>query len=197
MAGNGPPSNPNAVRRNTRFGMTRLPSHGYTGRLPKWPLPDNPKLTAKVDLLQDDVDALEERDLDEGLSRAEQTKLTRTKERLAIAIAERDAIRETEKVLWRQLWRTPQASEWARLKWDREVAQYARHKAAAEIGSIDDSREARLRGEALGLTPKGLRSLMWVIDTDEVGQRRQDHAKQNAGTTATRVHLRAVDKSGS
>jgi hypothetical protein len=195
MAGNGPPSNPNAARRNTRVGMTRLPSHGYTGRLPKWPLPDNPKLTAKVDLLQDDVDALEERDLDEGLSRAEQTKLTRTKERLAIAIAERDAIRETEKVLWRQLWRTPQACEWARLKWDREVAQYARHKAAAEIGSIDDSREARLRGEALGLTPKGLRSLMWVIDADEVAVKRDE--KTSGSTPPARPRLIAVDNTGS
>ena len=193
MAGNGPPSNPNAARRNARVALTRLPSHGYTGRLPKWPLPDNPRLTAKVDMLQADVDELEQRDLDDGLSRTEQTKLTRTKERLAIAIAEREAIRETEKVLWRQLWRTPQASEWSRLKWDREVAQYARHKAAAEIGSIDDSREARLRGEALGLTPKGLRSLMWVIDGDELGALRAERAKP---TTPTRPRLVAVDNTG-
>ena len=193
MAGNGQAPNPNAARRNARVALTRLPSHGFTGRIPRWPLPDNPRLTAKVDTLQEDVELLEQRDLDEGLSRTEQTKLTRTKERLAIAIAEREAIRETEKVLWRQLWRTPQASEWSRLKWDREVAQYARHKAAAEIGSIDDSREARLRGEALGLTPKGLRSLMWVIDTDEVGERRE-RAKP---TTPTRPRLVAVDNTGS
>ena len=192
MAGNGPAGNPNAARRNARVGVTRLPSHGYTGRLPKFPLPDNPRLTARVDMLQDEVDDLEQRDLDDGLSRTEQTKLTRTKERLAIAIAERDAIRETEKVLWRQLWRTPQATEWARLKWDREVAQYTRHKAAAEIGSIDDSREARLRGESLGLTPKGLRSLMWVIDFDEVAVKRDEHKQPTSGTS-DRAHLRAVD----
>jgi hypothetical protein len=190
MAGNGPPSNPNAVRRNARVGLTQLPANGYTGRIPRWPLPDNPRLTAKVELLQADVDELEERDLDAGLSRTEQTKLTRTKERLAIAIAEREAIRDGEKHLWSKLWRTPQACEWARLKWDREVAQYVRHKAAAEIGSIDDSREARLRGEALGLTPKGMRSLMWVVASDEVGQKRQE---RTASTTPSRPRLRAVD----
>ena len=196
MAGNGPPGNPNAVRRNSRVGMTRLPSGGYTGRIPKWPLPDNPKLTARIRLLTDEIEVLEERDLDESLSRTEQTKLTRLRERLAIAEVERDTILDTEKQLWRQVWRTPQACEWKRLKWDRDVAQYVRHKAAAEVGSMDDSREARLRAEALGLSPKGLRSLMWVIDSDQVGEKREEKQQQAATGTdgpAPRRHLAAVD----
>lgn len=188
----GPPPNPNASRRNVRVGLVRLPAGGRQGRAPKWPLPDNPRLTAKVNIEQDLIEELEQRELDEGgLGRAEATKLTRAKQRLAIAEAERDEIRKTETALWRELWRTPQACEWERLKWTREVAQYVRHKAAAECGSLDDSKEARLRAEALGLTPKGLKALMWVIAHDEVGERRDEKKTTEQQTGARR--LRAVD----
>lgn len=193
----GPPPNPNASRRNTRVGMVRLPSGGRTGRTPKWPLPENPRLVALIQIEQDLIEELEERELeDDGLSRSDATKLTRAKQRLAIKQAELVAIVDTEKALWRELWRTPQAAEWDRLKWTREVAQYVRHKAAAEVGSLDDSKEARLRGEALGLTPTGLRKLMWVIDHDQVAEKRQERAEQTATGTdgkQTRRRLVAVD----
>lgn len=178
----GPPPNPNAVRRNQRVGVVVLPAEGYKGRTPKWPLPENPRLTARIRLIQDELEALEERELDEDLSRTERTKLTRLRERLAVAEAERDAIVEGEKDLWRKLWRTPQACQWAKLKWDRDVAQYVRHKAAAEVGSLDDSKEARQRGHHLGLTPKGMKDLMWTIATDELGERRQQQPVAATGT---------------
>lgn len=191
MAGNGPPGNASAIRRNPRVGLTRLPSGGRPGRTPRWPLPDDPRLTARVTIEVDLIEELEQKELDEGgLSRTDATKLTRAKQRLAIAEATLKAIQDTEKVLWRDLWKTPQACEWERLKWTREVAQYVRHKAAAECGSLEDSKEARLRGEALGLTPKGLRSLMWMIDSDEVGEKRQEKQQQ---ATSSRRRLRAVD----
>lgn len=196
MAGNGPNPNPNAIRRNPRVGVISLPSQGNTDRIPKWPLPENPRLTARISLIQDDIEQLEEREAEEGeLSRTERTKLTRMRERLAIAEAERTAILATEKDLWRKLWRTPQACEWARLRWDREVAQYVRHKAAAEIGSIDDSREARQRSDSLGLTPKGMKALMWVVANDELGERRAENQQQATGTDgAAPRHLVAVDE---
>lgn len=201
MAGTGLPPNPNAVRRNHRPGMVTLPSEGYTGRLPKWPLPNNPRLAARVGLLEADIEQLEELELEEGkLSRTQATKLTRTRERLAIAVAEKDAMVSTEKELWRKLWRTPQAAEWIRLKWDREVALYVRHQAAAEIGSMEDSKEARLRAKALGLTPDGMRSLMWTIAVDQVGAQRQQHEQTATGTDGQpgrRKHLAAVDLSES
>ena len=190
MAGNGPPPSPNAKRRNARVGMTRLPASGRKGPAPKWPLPADPRRSALIQLEQDAIEDLEQREIDEGgLSRNEATKLTRARQRLAIAEAEQAAIAEIEKELWRDLWRTPQACEWARLKWTREVAQYVRHKAAAEIGSLEESKEARLRAEALGLTPKGLRSLMWVIDHDEVAERRGERKTQETGSR----RLRAVE----
>jgi hypothetical protein len=193
VAGNGPPANPNAIRRNTRVGLVRLPAAGRRGRTPKWPLPDNPRLTARVDIEADLIEELEQRELDDGkLSRTDATKLTRAKQRLAIAETELRITLETETALWRELWRTPQAGEWERLKWTREVAQYVRHKVAAECGNLDESKEARLRAEALGLTPKGLRSLMWVIAEDEVAQARS--ARQAEDTAqARRRQIRAVD----
>ena len=190
----GPPPNPNAVRRNARVGLVTLPAEGHKGRAPKWPLTDNPALGARIRMIEDDIEVLEERELDEGdLSRTEKTRLTRLRERLAIAKAERDAIVETEKDLWRKLWRTPQAAEWSRQKWDREVAQYVRHKAAAEIGSLEDSKEARVRADALGLTPKGMKSLMWTISSDDLGARRQERAATGTDGAKVRRRMVAVD----
>lgn len=199
MAGTGPAGNPNAVRRNSRVGMVRLPAAGRKGRAPKWPLPENPRLGALIGLELDLIEELEERELEDGkLSKSDATKLTRARQRLAIKQAEVEAVRETETELWKELWRTPQACEWERLKWTREVAQYVRHKAAAEIGSLDDSKEARLRGEALGLSPTGLRKLMWVISHDEVKERRQEKKAEQAATgtdgPTSRRHLMAVEE---
>lgn len=195
MAGTGPPPNPNAIRRNPRVGVITLPAEGYTGRVPKWPLPANPRLAALDQLLEDDIDRLEEHELDDGkLSRTQATKLTRLRERLAVIKAERDAISATEKELWRKLWRTPQAAQWIRLKWDREVALYVRHQAAAEIGSMEDSREARLRAKAIGLTPDGMKTLMWTIVEDQVAQRRQHHDQATGSESGGRRRLNAVEK---
>lgn len=164
--------------------------------MPTWPLPRNPRLVAMIQLEQDAVDELEEKELDGGLSRTEVTKLTRTRQRLAVRQAELDAIEETEKELWKKLWRTPQACEWARLKWDRDVAQYVRHKAAAEIGSLDDSREARQRGHHLGLTPKGMKDLMWTIGVDQVAEKRaakKAAAQDDEVSRRRRARPKAVD----
>lgn len=189
----GPAPNPNAKRRNPRVGMTVLPAAGRAGRTPRWPLPDNPRLTARINLLQDAIDELEERELADGkLSRTDRTALTRKRESLAIAEAERDAIRETEKVLWRELWRTPQACEWERLRWTREVAQYVRWKAAAECGDLDAGKESRQYADRLGLTPKGLRGLMWVIAPDEVAAARADRAAEQSAQRRRRS-IKAVD----
>jgi hypothetical protein len=195
MAGTGPPPNPGAIRRNPRVGLVTLPAEGYRGRTPKWPLPDNPRLTATIQTIEDEIEVLEDLEADGKISRTQQTKLTRTRMRLAVATAERDAIRDSEKELWRKLWRTPQAAQWATLKWDREVALYVRHQAAAEIGSMEDSREARLRAKALGLTPDGMKSLMWTIATDQVGaQRQQRQAATGTDGAPPRRRLSAVEE---
>lgn len=198
MAGTGPPPNPNAIRRNARQGLTTLPAEGRKGRTPKWPLLPNPRLTARINILADAVEELEERELAEGkLTRSERTALTRKTEALAIAREEKRVIEETEAELWRELWHTPQACEWERLRWNREVAQYARWKAQAEAGDLDAGKESRQYADRLGLSPKGMRALMWVIATDQVGAKRQERTEQKAtgtdGGGKPKRRLRAVD----
>lgn len=180
----GPDPNPNARRRNARVGPIVLPSEGRRGRAPKWPLPANPRLTARINLLQDAVDELEERELADGkLSRTDRTALTRKTEALAIAREERSVIEATEKELWSELWKTPQAVEWERLRWTREVAQYARWKAQAEAGDLDAGKESRQYADRLGLSPKGLRALMWTIAVDQVKEKRDERGRQAATGT--------------
>lgn len=187
MAGTGPAANPNARRRNARVGPLVLPAHGPAGRAPKWPLPDNPRLQAQIEMLEETISELEEREIDEGkLSRTDQTKLTRTRERIAIRRKELEVIQATEKELWRDLWKTPQANEWKRLQWTREVAQYVRWKAQAEVGDLDAGKEARQLADRIGLTPKSMRALMWTIAVDEVAELRQEKRQQAATGTEGR-----------
>lgn len=186
----GPAPNPLAIRRNHRAGVTRLPAGGYRGRMPKWPLRDNPKLIAAVAAEETTIEELEEKQVDDDLTRIEAAKLARAKLRLLVAEETLRAIRKVEAEVWRSLWRTPQASEWIRYRWTREVAQFVRHQAAGELGSLEQSREARIRADSLGLTPKGLKALMWVIDGDEVAEQRAGHT---GGRTPSRRWLAAVD----
>lgn len=196
MAGTGPAPNPNAQRRNSRVGVVRLPSGGRKGRTPKWPLPANPRLTGAIGIEQRTIEELEELELENGkLSAAESARLTRAKHRLAITEETLKVTQETETKLWRDLWKTPQAVEWDRQGWLREVAQYVRWKVLAECGDLDAGKEARQYADRLGLNPKALRALMWTIDADEVGAKRQERNTEQPATERRR--LRAVDASGS
>ena len=148
----GPPPNPNAIRRNTRVGMTVLPASGRPGRPPKWPLAGR--------------------------------------------------MFAGELAAWRELWKMPQAVAWERLALVRVVARYCRILVEAESygdGADKARAEARQLEDRLGLTPKAMRSLMWVISDDEVGEKRDDKtgaAAQSASSgteKSARRRLRAVD----
>lgn len=102
-----------------------------------------------------------------------------------------------EKHAWAQLWATPQAVAWERLGWTRVVARYVRVMLKAEDGDERAWAETRLLEKELGLTPAALRSLMWVIDADEVAEKRQTHTRRQATGTdgAPARKLRVVDPS--
>ncbi len=79
-------------------------------------------------------------------------------------------ISPSEKILWDQLWKTPQASEWAKngLGQAIEVALYVRvldqaQRPAAAIGLV---KEARLMAEHLGLSSVGLDRNKWRLTAD-------------------------------
>lgn len=95
-----------------------------------------------------------------------------------------------EASLWDELWHTPQAVVWERLGWSRTVARYCLIELAAEDMVEGALAEARQLEDRLGLTPKAMRMLLWVISDDEVGERRD--AKAPSAAKRSR-RLRAVD----
>jgi hypothetical protein len=80
---------------------------------------------------------------------------------------------DDERVIWADLWATPQAVAWERLGWTRVVARYCRVVLAAEILDRDAMAEARQLEDRLGLTPKAMRLLLWEIVSDEVAAKRR------------------------
>jgi hypothetical protein len=188
MAGMGPPPKPDDQRRrrNATVALTRLPAEGRKGPAPKWPLIPDVVMSAKRDLAAAKVEALE---CDRADGKNVERQLDQARERLAILdrqLAEQKAL---EASLWRDLWKLPQAMQWQRLGWTRDVAQYVRHKVLAELGDLDSAKEARQWSDRLGLTPLAMLRLRWEVVADEVGERRE----ARAAPQAARRRLKVVD----
>ncbi len=69
-----------------------------------------------------------------------------------------------ERALWRELWSSPQATQWDD-SYVPAVAQYVVHSVAVIGGQASAwmAQEARHLGDRLGLTPQGLTSLGWRL----------------------------------
>ena len=188
MAGRGPSPNPNAVRRNARVAGETLPAEGRRGAPPPGPLPDDVMLTSRLQVLRAEQAQLENL-LDMCLEQKEANRirhrLGQNVEKVAVAEAMLENARRCERELWDELWHTPHAVAWERLRWTREVAQYARWKAKGELGDMEASKEARMLADRLGLTPKAMQDLRWRIAADEVAARRQS-------ATSARKRIKAV-----
>lgn len=196
MAGMGPPPKPASERRRTNptVAMTKLPAEGRAKRAPNWPLIPHVATEVRRDLAKAKVERLEY-DLQEAQDMGKPTgqieaRLDRAQEALAIAIRQLAAQRKLEASLWRDLWSLPQAVQWERLGWTRDVAQYVRHKVLGELGELDDAREARQWSDRLGLTPLAMLRLRWEVVTDEVTQKRE---QKKEPATPTRRRLKVVD----
>lgn len=188
MAGMGPPPKPDDQRRrrNATVATTKLPAEGRKGPAPKWPLIPDVVMAARRDLAAAKVEGLEF-DLSEG--KPVERRLDAAKERLLILerqLAEQKAL---EASLWRDLWKLPQAVQWARLGWTRDVAQYVRHKVLAELGDLDSAKEARQWSDRLGLSPMAMLRLRWEVVANEVAAKREEKTSQ----TSARRRLRVVD----
>lgn len=180
------------ARRNTTFAMTQLPAGGRTGPTPEWPLGSDVELETKIALakvqLVDDEHEVEWASTSRDRSAARR-RVERTRKKLAELEAMRDAASATEREIWRQLWRTPQAAQWEKHAWYRDVALYARHQAKGEAGSLADSVEARQRGDRLGLNDQAMLRLRWeVAPTPEVTM----GAAPSRGRRSTYRDLRVV-----
>ena len=195
MAGMGPAPKPDDQRRrrNATVAMTKLPAEGRKGPAPRWPLIPDVILTTKKELAEGKVEDLRYK-LNEAEDEGKPTgaierRLDQALERLAICEAQLREQKKLEASLWRDLWKLPQAVQWQRLGWLRDVAQYVRHKVMAELGELDAAKEARQWSDRLGLSPMAMLRLRWEVVADEVGQKRQE--KQ--APPAPRRRMRVVD----
>lgn len=176
--------------------MTKLPAEGRKGDTPPWPLPPDIRKQAQVERLGELIDELS---LDaQGAGReaaAARRKLLNAQERADILAAELEASAEQEGILWAELWHTPQAVAWERLRWTREVALYVRWSVAAQYGDMDAAKEARQWSDRLGLNALALLRLRWEIADDEVADQRTTRTARAAAPTRRRG-LKAVDGAG-
>jgi hypothetical protein len=197
MAGMGPPPKPAEQRRRTNatIAMTRLPAEGRKKRAPNWPLIPDVILTAKRDIAAEKAEQLEW-ELHELRAEGKpcghaELKLDRAREQLLILNRQLAEQRKLEAALWKDLWSLPQAVQWERLGWLRDVAQYVRHKVMAELGDLDSAREARQWSDRLGLSPMAMLRLRWEIVADETAAKRAEKAA--AAPASPRQRLRVVD----
>jgi hypothetical protein len=198
MAGMGPaPKDPEKrARRNATIATTKLPGEGRKGAAPKWPLPPDPRATAQLEVGQ--ARAAELRDQwaaaeDSGEAR----RLAKQLEQVELAVRTQELIvaqrYDMELAVWRELWRSPQAVQWERQDSGRSVAMYVRHQVLGELGSLDHSREARLRAKDLGLTPMSMKQLGWSVASDEVAAQREQRSPAT-GSRGRRGPLRSVEE---
>ncbi|AYN58829.1 minor tail protein [Arthrobacter phage Richie] len=174
-ARSGPAADPSSARSDARgLRYEALPSQGYDGEVPEFPLPRLEVTSTYFDEGQKCTG------VDDGAS------------------AERFS-RENE--LWCWAWRTPQAAAWALEPWRwQSVADWVRMKAHCETSdasAADRTGLLRLQ-EQIGLTPSGLKLNGWAIARDEVAPRRAEkETESDSPPTGKRERrLRAV-KDGS
>ena len=166
MSGPAPKHPDHRARRNATFAMTQLPAEGRKGRAPKWPLGPDVDLQMQLEIAEQAMRAAQI-EVDEAstarLRAAARKRLLTAQKRRTHASLMIKAQARTETELWTELWKTPQATQWEKNHWTRDVAQYVRHKAKAEAGSLDDAKEARMLANQFGLTPLALLRLRWEI----------------------------------
>lgn len=148
----GPPADPNSGRSERRgFTLTALPSEGFSGEVPGFPL-------QPIVLFAEYFEG----------SGADRKKVKRDD-------GGTESFREREAAVWAEAWRTPQACAWSMERWRWPiVAEYCRLKTVVEF---DPSASAALVGQLhryrdqIGLTPAGMKENGWKVAVDEVGRK--------------------------
>jgi hypothetical protein len=154
----GPLPDPNSARSERRgYKLEALPSEGYSGEVPAFPLEPIVLFTEYWDGSGADRQKVKTRD-DSGTG----------------------SFRAREAEVWAEAWSTPQACAWSMESWRWPiVAEYCRLKVVVEL---DPSASAALVGQLhryrdqIGLTPAGMRENGWAIAKDEVGAKRDERS---------------------
>jgi hypothetical protein len=101
---------------------------------------------------------------------------------------------KSEKDLWLTLWRSPQAAAWATMgdATIRVLGRYVRYAVMAELGNDKAAAEVRQLEDKLGITPKAMRMLLWVVASDEVAEKRDEQAAAADTKASIRSRIKAV-----
>lgn len=184
MPGPAPKPADQRARRNPTYAMTRLPAEGRKKRAPAWLLAGDLEIETKIFFEEQHLAELKD-ELEWATTARARTGIRAKQQRAKKKVAELKALNafvtKTEKTIWAALWKTPQATQWEKRGWFREVALYARHQAKAEAGSIQDSAEARQREDRLGLNDMAMLRLRWeIVDTSATGTAPRTRSKRNS-----------------
>lgn len=172
----GPPSDPGSERSERRgYKLTALPSSGYDGEAPAWPMPER-QIFKKVS------------DLESGFTTYE------------FDAAGTKAVAEREASLWSWAWSLPQACAWSMPSeaWRLQtIAMWVRTFVICEgsDATAADKNSLHRFADQIGMTPAGLRENGWAISTDEVGAKsREKEAEKKAEQqpAAPQRRMRAV-----
>ncbi|OUM44169.1 hypothetical protein FJV46_10635 [Arthrobacter agilis] len=106
------------------------------------------------------------------------------------------ALDARELVVWRQIWKTPQAAQWEKLGWKHDVALYVRMLVGAEQGNMKAASEARQWSDRLGLSQMAMLRNRWRIAADEVGARRTQQRPATQRPKSSRDRFRVVSSAG-
>lgn len=165
----GPAANPDSARSDRRgYKLTALPSEGYKGAVPDFPL-----MPRRVYRWEHE-DKRRFQVLDE-----ETTEL----------VADREA------ELWAWAWRTPQACAWSlpSESWRiNTIAMWVRTFVICESAEATAADKGSLHrfADQIGLTTAGLAEMGWAVALDEVGAKRADQSKgapTKRGSSRTRL----------
>lgn len=171
----GPPSDPNSARSDRRgVSLTALPSEGFKGIAPEFPLP----VRVVVDVRWEDGSKVTEGDRDST-----------------------EALRDRELELWEWAWSTPQACAWAMPSegWRiHSVAMWVRTAVICEgtDGTAADKNSLHRFADQIGLTPAGLKENGWSIKTDDLAQKASCKTNETKKAPPER-RMRAVPGGGS
>ena len=173
----GPAKDPNSGRSDRAgFVPTALPAEGYRGPVPEFPLPERTVLVW----------------VDAGDGRYQE-----------IDEAGTEQVARRERELWEWAWRTPQACMWSQPSesWRlMAVAMWVRTFVICEgsTATAADKNSLHRFADEIGLSTAGMRSLGWVVQPDEVGEKRAEAeaGAENARKRSSRDRMKVVDGAG-
>jgi hypothetical protein len=162
----GPQPDPNSGRSERRgFKLTALPSEGYRGEVPEFPLP---KMVVFCEYFEDKQKV---REVDEGATQAR---------------------RQRELELWGWAWSSPQACAWSMQPWRwHSVAMWVRTSALCESADATaaDKNSLHRFADQIGMTPAGLKENGWAIAADEVAEKRDEKATPRRCSSRDRMKV--------